>query len=44
MAEERKVEKLPIKDWLKKVRARKQASNSRVTTEDILRALDADRK
>lgn len=44
MTEEQTEKKLDIKDWLKKVRARKQASNSRVTTEDILRALDADRK
>lgn len=44
MTEEPTVKKLDIKEWLKKVRARKQASNSRVTAEDILRARDADRK
>ena len=44
MADDRMEKKLPIKEWLKKVRARKQASDNRVTTESILRARDADRK
>ncbi len=36
--------KLPLKEWLRKIRARKEASKNRVTTESILRARDADRK
>ena len=41
---ERMVKKLPLKEWLKRIRSRKQVSNNRVTTESILRARDADRK
>ena len=41
---ERMVAKPTIEEWIKAVRARKQAMNNRVTTESILRALDADRK
>lgn len=41
---ERLVAKPTLDDWLGRVRARKQASDNRVTTESILRARDADRK
>ena len=40
----RLVAKPSVDEWLKAVRARKQAMNNRVTTESILRARDADRK
>ena len=33
-----------VDEWLKGVRARKRAMKNRVTTEEILRARDADRK
>ncbi len=47
--DERMPKKLPIEEWIKKVRAdkaraRKEGSKNRVTTESILRARDADRK
>ena len=41
---ERIVTKLTLREWLKGVRSRKQASQNRVTTESILEARDADRK
>lgn len=41
---ERLVAKPTIEEWLKGVRAHKRAMKNSVTTEDILRARDADRK
>jgi len=40
----RLVAKPSIEEWLRDVRARKRAMKNRVTTEEILRARDADRK
>lgn len=40
----RLVAKPSIDEWLRDVRARKRAMKSSVTTEEILRARDADRK
>ena len=40
----RLVAKPTVDEWLKDARARKRAMKNRVTTEDILRARDADRK
>lgn len=41
---ERLAAKPTLEAWLARVRARKQASTNRVTTESILEARDADRK
>lgn len=41
---ERLAAKPTLEEWLKRVRDRKQASTSRVTTQSILDARDADRK
>jgi plasmid stability protein len=41
---ERLVAKPSIDEWLREVRARKRAMTNRVTTEEILRARDADRR
>ena len=40
----RLVAKPSIEEWLRDVRARKRAMKNSVTTEEILRARDADRK
>lgn len=41
---ERLVAKPSVEEWLRQVRADKRAMTNNVTTEDILRARDADRK
>ena len=41
---ERLVAKPSVEEWLRQVRADKRAMTNSVTTEDILRARDADRK
>ena len=41
---ERLVAKPSVEEWLRSVRAHKRAMKNSVTTEDILRARDADRK
>lgn len=41
---ERLVAKPSVEEWLRQVRADKRAMTNNITTEDILRARDADRK
>ncbi len=41
---ERLVAKPSVEEWLRQVRADKRAMTNNVTTEDILRARDADRR